>query len=350
MKPSKIKASLLEIPLKISFQQANSESNFSRSVLVEIETENGLIGKGECCPRTYVTGETIASVLADVQGLKEEIKGTSFQSLAAIQSYVLGELPGRCGLSSICAIEGALLQAFAAEKRQSFFEIFDLPESGALKYSGVLPLCALPKFPKVLERVSPLAFDEVKIKIGNDVHDSLSRVKGVQQTFGPDVRIRIDANCGWSFSEALQQIPILAEAGVIQFEQIFPKGKELQLSRITEKFGADLRITVDESFTSYESAVQLLEMGACNHFNFKLSKNGGIFHALKIKTLLDEHGYSAQLGAHFGETSLLTASGMVFANLAGNLTSLEGAFGTHLLEWDVQEPALQFGVGGILKF
>ena len=39
-----------------------------------------------------------------------------------------------------------------------------------------------------------------------------------------------------------------------------------------------------------------------------------------------EHGISVQLGAHFGETSLLTAAGIIFATLAKDLRAVEGGF------------------------
>ena len=64
--------------------------------------------------------------------------------------------------------------------------------------------------------------------------------------------------------------------------------------------------------------------------------------------MAQEHGIGCQLGAHFGETSLLTAAGLVVASLAEPLSSLEGAFGENLLERDVCEEALQFGEGGKL--
>ncbi len=55
------------------------------------------------------------------------------------------------------------------------------------------------------------------------------------------------------------------------------------------------------------------------------------------------------VGAQVGETSILTRAALTLAS--GYRTSLiaqEGAFGTHLLERDVIDPPLMFGVGGKL--
>jgi hypothetical protein len=55
------------------------------------------------------------------------------------------------------------------------------------------------------------------------------------------------------------------------------------------------------------------------------------------------------VGAHVGETSVLSRAALVLASAAGDAKiAMEGAFGTHLLERDVCDPALMFGEGGKL--
>ena len=55
------------------------------------------------------------------------------------------------------------------------------------------------------------------------------------------------------------------------------------------------------------------------------------------------------VGAHVGETSLLTRAALSVANAYRDiLVAQEGAFGTHLLEHDVVDPPLMFGAGGVL--
>lgn len=79
----------------------------------------------------------------------------------------------------------------------------------------------------------------------------------------------------------------------------------------------------------------------CRRFNLKISKNGGLFNTLAIYRLAQEHGIACQLGAHFGETGILTGAGILFGALAGPLTALEGGLGTHLLEYDLFDAGLQ---------
>ncbi|MCI5080148.1 MAG: hypothetical protein MRY78_00570, partial [Saprospiraceae bacterium] len=62
----------------------------------------------------------------------------------------------------------------------------------------------------------------------------------------------------------------------------------------------------------------------------------------RIYDLAKAHHINCQLGAHFGETSLLTAAGIWFSATAPELKTHEGAMGTYLLEQDLTETPLQF--------
>ncbi|MGH6611049.1 MAG: hypothetical protein ACRECQ_12415, partial [Burkholderiaceae bacterium] len=55
------------------------------------------------------------------------------------------------------------------------------------------------------------------------------------------------------------------------------------------------------------------------------------------------------VGAHVGETSVLTRAALTVANCSRDiLLAQEGAFGTHLLAHDVVDEPIMFGAGGVL--
>ena len=70
--------------------------------------------------------------------------------------------------------------------------------------------------------------------------------------------------------------------------------------------------------------------------------------ALKIYRLAERYGVPCQMGAHFGETSLLTGAGVLLAALAGPLTACEGAMGEFLLEKDIVQPSIRHAPDGSL--
>ena len=59
MPPVRLTIEKLEIPFKQAFAHATAIRSYTESILVKAESSNGVIGVGEGCPRSYVTGETI---------------------------------------------------------------------------------------------------------------------------------------------------------------------------------------------------------------------------------------------------------------------------------------------------
>ena len=59
-----LRFAVLAIPFKVAFRHASAERAETSSVWVESVSEGGVVGRGESCPRPYVTGETIESAQA----------------------------------------------------------------------------------------------------------------------------------------------------------------------------------------------------------------------------------------------------------------------------------------------
>jgi L-alanine-DL-glutamate epimerase-like enolase superfamily enzyme len=76
---------------------------------------------------------------------------------------------------------------------------------------------------------------------------------------------------------------------------------------------------------------------------------GGLIRSLQVLERIRDAGLRVIVGAHVGETSLLTRAALTAANAARDiLVAQEGAFGTHLLEHDVVDPPIMFGARGEL--
>jgi hypothetical protein len=77
---------------------------------------------------------------------------------------------------------------------------------------------------------------------------------------------------------------------------------------------------------------------------------GGVLRSLHLASEVRQRGLRLIIGAHVGETSLLTRAALTVANAARDLLiAQEGAFGTHLLVHDVVERPLMFGAAGVLE-
>lgn len=340
-----IKTYTLKIPMKIKHAQHNKTTPTSEAVIVKVTTENGIIGYGECCPRSYVTGESVASVVNDIQKHKAMIEKLELPDLAAIERLICNECACKIGFAAICGVELALLDAFSKEQQQPLISIFGGQYRATYDYTGIVPLQSVNSLVQFLPRLQHFDFKHLKIKVDRNLEDTIDKL-GILQAAFPKAKIRLDINEAWTLEIAKQQIPKLLALGVNTFEQPFPKQKEKAFQLLTATFGSTAKIMIDESVTSYASAWFLIHHKVCNHFNLKISKHGGVFKTLKIYDLITRNGLTCQLGAHYGETCILTASQLIVAALCPEISIHEGAFGTHLLTTDIGKHPIQIDSGG----
>jgi hypothetical protein len=81
--------------------------------------------------------------------------------------------------------------------------------------------------------------------------------------------------------------------------------------------------------------------------NARNSKYGGIIRSLRLIAKLIELDIDIVVGAHVGESSLLTRASFALADAAKHkLCAQEGGFSTHLLTKDLFEPNLKIGKQG----
>ncbi|PHN04829.1 hypothetical protein CRP01_20175 [Flavilitoribacter nigricans DSM 23189 = NBRC 102662] len=340
----------IQIPLNFRFEQSNnSGTSSSRSAIVEIRTRSGVSGFGESCPRTYVTGESMEDVAREIGILEEELLRTPIESLEALHLRLQAWAARGIGPSTRCALELAWLDAWSRSESKSLRELLGISYSGSLQYSLILPFLSLKSMEKLLPLLQRLQPAAIKLKVGTDQPDTIAKIDLLRNFFGEDMPIRFDVNGAWDLDQARQFIPELLALNIHSFEQPTPPEDLKSLQILTRLYGKDAQIMADESLLDLAGARRLAAEKICNHFNLKISKLGGIQSSLEIYRLARENGIPCQLGAHFGETSILTAAAALLGSLVdGALSNTEGALGELLLAEDIVQPPIQHRVGGVL--
>lgn len=343
MKISKVLFREINIPLRFQFAQSNNRaSHSSSSAIVELHTTEGLVGFGEACPRMYVTGESIRSMEKDLQGISPQLADLRLERMEDWHRQLAIWRGLGVGPSTLCALELAGIDLLCQINQRSLAEQFSLSEvESPIQYSQVIPMFKPAKMAKLLEQIQHLRPRSLKLKASDDLVDNVENIRLLRACFGAALSIRLDVNAGWTLEQALAFIPALLDLGVNSFEQPLVGEEKAGLQLLTQRFGTEARIMVDESLLTVEDAQCFVEQQIGNHFNLKISKLGGIFSALRIYHVAEEYGIPCQLGAHFGETSLLTAAGVVLTKLAGPMSANEGALGEMLLEKDILRSSLQ---------
>ncbi len=350
MKITKVLYRSINIPLNFQFSQSNNRSaQHSSSVILALHLSDGTIGYGEACPRMYVTKESLESMQKDLQAIAPQFATANIESLEGWKKQLENWEGLGVGPSTICALELAGLDAMAKREQQSMSDLLGVQaEMGSITYSQVIPMLKPAKLEKLLQQIGSLQPSSLKLKASDQLADNLDNISLLRACFGDQISIRVDVNAGWTPTQAQEFIPSFLAAGVNSFEQPLAAEQLEQLGELTRLFGQDAFIMADESLLDLQGARYILEHKISNHLNLKVSKLGGIFRALAIYQLAASYEVPCQLGAHFGETSLLTAAGILLTHLAGPMSANEGALGEFLLEKDIVTASLSQAPNGHL--
>ncbi len=337
----------LEIPFKQVFAHATATRACSDTILVKADSENGIVGVGEGCPRKYVTGETIHTAIhffTKHREAWEELKNVGdLEAWMAENSQTINENP-----ASWCAVELALFDCWGQENRQSIESLLNFQElTGQFQYSAVLGTESLASFEKQAKKFCALDFYDFKVKVTGHLEKDRSKIDFLKDLPIKNLRIRLDANNLWkTANEAITYLKDL-NYSLFAIEEPLQVGDYEGCRQINQELG--LPIILDESFLRFEQFKDLATDSQDWIINVRISKMGGILRSLKIAEHAKTKGFPIILGAQVGETSILTRAALTVANQSRkNLLAQEGAFGTYLLEHDITDTPLMFGKGGMI--
>ena len=148
-------------------------------------------------------------------------------------------------------------------------------------------------------------FPAIKVKLGTTMKEDLERIKAIRDSIGMDYPVRIDANQGWDTITAIATLKGLEKYNIEHCEEPIPHWNNRELSKVREN--SPIPIMADESLFDHHDAFRLAHLGACDYFNIKFSKSGGINNALKIIAVAEASGIKCQVGCMSESRYALTA-------------------------------------------
>jgi muconate cycloisomerase len=139
-------------------------------------------------------------------------------------------------------------------------------------------------------------FRFLKVKTGIAPDEDVARVRAVREAVGPDIKIGIDANGGWSSRTAIQTIPRLYEYDIVFAEQPVPASDVAWLADVRSHI--NVPVIADESVYTLQDAMSIVRANAADVLSIYVGKGGGIGPARKIAAVAEAAGLTCTVGSN----------------------------------------------------
>ncbi len=299
MKIKQIEIFKLNIPLKEPFIISLETITNAENILVKIWTDTGIYGLGECSPYKTIAGESQASAFEIAQLLAKTIQGANplaiENRLFDMDKVLMGN---RCIKS---AFDMALYDISAKVAQLPLYALLGGENNRTLHTDMTVSIGTPKTMADNALRFKENGFEAIKLKVGRGAQADIERVKAVRKAVGKTMPLRIDANQGWTEMEAITALQGMKDYDIEHCEQPVHHRNLKALVNVRQK--SPIPIMADESLFDHIDALQLANLGACDFFNIKLTKSGGIFNALRIIAIADASGIPSQVGC-FSESRL----------------------------------------------
>lgn len=280
-----------------------------RSLIVRVETDNGIEGWGEATQgrpgNTYELrdyGDHVLKYFAPALiGRDIEETGSVMQTLHQIRyGHPLTK----------AALETALFDALGKWCRVPLYRFLGGPYRREIDLVGGLGLDLGPE--NIGERAEQLkrdGFRAFKIKIGGkDRKRDMMRVGAVREAIGAEATIRVDGNAAYSFTEARDVLTELSRFHIADAEQPLARGDLKRLAELRRAVG--IPIAAQESVSSPEDALAVLEEQAADLLKIKLTHIGGFQRGIQIAAIVGAKDFPVVVGQGSACTPVLSAAEM----------------------------------------
>src|SRR2546423_5689808 len=302
----------LNIPLLEPFTIATGTTTEARNVLITITLEDGSVGYGESTPFSPSTGETQETALAAARGCAELLKSKDAAHWRILSKLLRGVFFSQ--MTAIAGIEVALLDALTHSYGIPLYVFFG-GSATAVETDISIPLVTPEHAYDLAKAIVARGITTIKIKVGGDIREDVVRVQAVREA-APGIGLMLDANQGYTASEALLCLEALDDHGIrpLLMEQPVHKDDYEGLRYVTQH--TPVPVAADESAYSAANVAHLIAMGAINVVNIKLMKSGFV-EALDIAAVCRATHTQLMIGAMMESRLATSAAAHFVAGLCG---------------------------------
>jgi len=289
------------IPM-VPFTIATGTMDHAQNVFIRVHTDAGFYGVGECSAFPMIVGETQDTCLIMAREFAKLWKGKNALDIPARLQQLHDFTAGNTTIKS--AFDMALYDIAAKNAGLPLYKFL-----GGQKREVETDITIGIDKPEVMAQKA-MAFKQLgagilKVKLGKNALEDIERIKQIRDAVGDEMKIRVDANQGWSFDDAVFALQALGKYDIEFCEQPMRTWYDDKLPKLMKL--SPVKIMGDESIYNHHDARKQIDSGSCHYINIKLAKSGGMFEAKQIHDLAAEKGIPCMMGGMLESRIALSA-------------------------------------------
>jgi len=307
-------------PYTIAYETISSVVN----QFVRIDTDDGKWGIGSASPSPEVTGESLNDCRNALSSYLEPLllgqETRDLKRLCHETHKTITDAPAACA-----AIDIALHDLMAKYLNLPLADMLGKVHK-SLPTSITIGIQSIEESLHEAEEYTAQGFRIIKLKIGNQLEQDVECLHKLREKFGERVKIRVDANQGYSLDDYKQFIADTESLDIEFTEQPMPVASLNRMHDLPD--AVCKRTAADENLLFPADAWQLAkEPQPFGIFNVKLMKCGGIIPALQIARIANSSKIELMWGCN--DESVVSITAALHAALASEATrylDLDGSF------------------------
>lgn len=281
-----------ELAFEFPFTISKGTKTHQPTFIVELGWR-GWKGYGEAPAISYYQ-ITTGKMAEDLEKFKSAIERFSLTDPKRFWHFLHHLIPGNPFL--VCALDMAAWDLFGKMRKQSLSNLLQIhPSSPSLTDYTI----GIDSTEMMLQKIRQHPAPVYKIKMGG-LHD-LEIIEAIRKE--SKAAIRVDANAGWTYKEAIDILPALTDLGVELIEQPLPIEQWSEMQAL--KSISSIPMIADESCVNAKDIEKCI--ASFHGINIKLTKCSGITPAIEMIALARKKGLKIMLGC-MNESSIGTSA------------------------------------------
>jgi L-Ala-D/L-Glu epimerase len=285
------------------FTIATGTMHFAQNIFLRVHTDAGLYGVGECSAFPMIAGETQATCFEMGKAFADIWKGKSAYDIEERMTELHAFTAFNATIKS--AFDMALYDIAAKAAQLPLYQYLGGTTKKALETDITVGIGSPETMAEQASGFVQKGFRIIKIKLGKEPKEDVERVKQIRQSTGNGIQLRVDANQGWSFEDAVYALQHLAVYDIEFCEQPMRYWNDHQLPELRKL--SPIKLMADESVFDHHDAERLINNNACDSVNIKFAKSGGILEAIKINHICERKNIPCMMGGMLESRLALTA-------------------------------------------